>query len=394
MELFYSEQKDIKICWLLPTAWFYWQPSLSELSVLFPNTKVFTGLFPGFARGFENALSVEVVGKRKVVSVTQSATSYGDNFTYLSLAVIPRLFQFAPDVIFSNSFGIWSIIALFFKFFGDWKVVIAYVGSSPGVDYRNSFPRLTLRRIMVHFADAVITNSQAAKDYLVNILGAPEDDVFVQPYEVPDVRSLEEVNESLSQVAADSTLSFYDLRRPVFLFVGSIIPRKGVQCLIEACKYLKERNSRESFCVLLVGDGVQRNELQDLSNQYGLGELLIWVGRVDYADISTYFYRSDVFILPTLEDTWGMVVLEAMLLGKAVICSKGAGASELILEGDNGYCFEPENAMQLATVMQKFIDAPRKADSMGQFSRRLMEQYTPQAAAEVMSTVITHVRTR
>ncbi|MEN8444232.1 MAG: glycosyl transferase, partial [Cyanobacteria bacterium J06555_13] len=140
---------NLRIAWLLPTAWFYWQPALSELSQIFPNTKVFTGLFPGFAKGFENALDVELVGERKVIAVTESEASYGDNFTYLSPSIVPRLLKFKPQVIFTSSFGVWSILALAFKVIGRWKVVIAYEGSSPGVDYRHSAARLAVRRTMV-----------------------------------------------------------------------------------------------------------------------------------------------------------------------------------------------------------------------------------------------------
>jgi len=381
---------DLRVAWLLPTAWFYWQPSLSELSKLFPNTKVFSGLFPGFAKGFENSIDIEVVGVRKVIPLIPSKNSYGDNFTYLSPKIIPRLFQYHPNIVFSSSFGVWSILALLFKFLGRWRVVIAYEGSSPGVDYRDSRFRSALRKLMVYFADACITNSYAGKKYLTEILKAPIEKVFVQPYEVPDARSLVEVNQNLLYPTPNHRTRFENLQHPLFLFVGSIVPRKGVKCLIEACKYLKELDS-QPFSILLVGDGKQRSELQTLSQKYNLDNHIIWVGRVDYHDISTYFYHADVFLFPTLEDTWGMVVLEAMLLGKPILCSRGAGASELITEDKNGYCFRPNDSKQLASIMQKFIKNPEKAKVMGQFSKQIINQYTSQAAAEMMSKVITYV---
>lgn len=380
------------IAWLLPTVWFYWQPSLGELAKLFPNTKVFTGLFPGFAQGFENVLEVEVVGDRKVFAVSESEISYGDNFTYLSPKIISRLLQYSPDIVFSSSFGVWSILALLFKFIGGWKVIIAYEGSSPGVDYRNSTTRIFLRRLMVFFADACITNSHAGKDYLINYLNATESTVFVQPYEVPDLRSFRDVNNSLQDIS-NSKLSFNNLKKPIFIYVGSIVPRKGVRCLVEACIHLK-KTGNHSFTVLILGDGPQRQELEALSYEYDLDNQIIWAGRIDYADIATYFYYSDIFVLPTLEDTWGMVVLEAMLLGKPILCSDGAGASELIEEGQNGYCFEAGSSVALAVMMKKFIDNPEKIDDMGRASKRIMDKYTPVAAAEMMSEVIRYVTGR
>lgn len=382
-----SNSAFIKIAWLLPTAWFYWQPSLCELTKLFSDTKVFAGLFPGFAKGFKDALDVEIVGQRKVVTVTQSATSYGDNFTYLSPKIVPRLLQFGPQVIFSSSFGIWTLLAILFKPLGGWKVVIAYEGCSPGVDYRNSPVRLSLRRAMVWAADACISNSQAGRQYLVDVLGAPPELAFVQPYEVPDERSLGAVNTELKQVSPNHNLTFTDLAHPTFLFVGGVVPRKGVKCLLEACKQLKA-TGHSKFNVLVVGDGSQFAELQAFTRQHQLDDCVIWVGRVNYDDIGTYFHHADVFVLPTLEDTWGMVVLEAMLMGKAILCSTGAGASELVQEGKNGYCFAPEQPQELAAAMELLLTNPDQIAAMGQRSQAIMQQYTPQAAAEAMAKVI------
>lgn len=384
--------KDLRVAWLLPTAWFYWQPSLSELAKLFPKTKVFTGLFPGFAKGFENTLDVEVVGERKVVAVTQSSTSYGDSFTYLSPKIVIRLLQYRPHIIFSSSFGVWTILALLLKFIGGWKVIIAYEGSSPGVDYRHSPLRLWLRRAMVWAADACITNSHGGHNYLTHVLGAAKDRVVVQPYEVPDVRSLAAINPTLERVSQENALTFSELHRPVFLFVGQIVPRKGVRHLLEACHLLQQANAGH-FSLLIVGDGAERAELQALTQAYQLNEVVTWVGRVDYSDISTYFHHADVFVLPTLEDTWGLVVLEAMLLGKPVLCSKGAGASELILDGENGYCFAPNHPGELAEAMQRLIQHPDQIPAMGQRSQALMHQYRPDVAATRMAELITCVTT-
>lgn len=380
-----------RIAWLLPIAWFYWQPSLSELSHLFPDTKIFTGLFPGFAKGFEDSVDVEVVGERKIIAVTDSKQSYGDNFTYLSPNIVPRLLRFRPHVIFSSSFGVWTILAVLFKLIGEWKLVIAYEGSSPGVDYRNSAVRLAIRRIMVRMADACISNSEAGQRYLIEVLKANPARVFKQPYEVPDVRSLAAVNPELTVVSQHSQRRFEDLSRPVFIFVGSIVARKGVRCLIEACNILKESGLTD-FTVLLVGDGDRAAELQALTQTYDLGHCVEWIGRIDYSDMGTYFHHSDVFVLPTLEDTWGMVVLEAMLLGKAILCSTGAGAAELVVDGQNGYQFLPEQPEKLAKVMKRLIEHPDEIAAMGKSSKQIMAQNSPKVAADFMADIIKTVK--
>jgi glycosyltransferase involved in cell wall biosynthesis len=367
--------ENIRVAWLLPIAWFYWQPVLSEFTRLFPSTTVFTGRFPGFAKGLENSINVELVGETNVVGLTKAGTSYGDHFTYLSPAIAERLLKLKPNVIFTSSFGVWTLLAILFKFIGGWRIVIAYEGSSPGVDYRNSAVRLFVRRAMVWLADAYITNSQAGRDYLVDILRARSERVFLQPYEIPDEKTLPGYGAVAEEISS--------LPRPLFLFVGHLVPRKGIPLLLQACVTLQARGYTH-YSLVVVGDGPQQDELKDFCQEQGLSDRVRWMGRVSYDQIGSYFKDTDVFVFPTMEDTWGVVTLEAMLLGKPILCSKGAGTSELVVHGENGYVFPPDDAVELADLMQKFLDHPELIPAMGARSQQIMRQYTPEAAAQSM----------
>ena len=376
---------NLRIAWLLPVAWFYWQPAISELTKIFPNTTVFTGLFPGFAKGLEETLKVEVVGEFKVIEIAKDENSYGDNFTYLSPKIIGHLLKLRPQVIFSSSFGIWTIIALLLKPLFWWRVIIAYEGCSPGVDYRNSSARLFVRRLMVWMADACITNSQAGNEYLVEILNAQKDRVFVQPYEIPDEHTLPG---SAEVIESDSL----ELQHPIFLFVGHIIPRKGLDTVLKAGVVLQTRGYHQ-FTLQVVGNGDRQPELEAFCQAQHLSDRVQWVGRVPFDRIGTYFHNADVFVLPTLEDTWGVVTLEAMLLGKPILCSSGAGTAELVVSGENGYVFAPEDPDKLADLMQLFLDDPALIPAMGTRSQQIMAQYTPVAAAQCMANITKLVMT-
>lgn len=374
---------NTRIAWLLTSSFYYWHPMLSCLTQLSPKTIAFAANWRGYAQGFENSFAVEVVGQRKIVPITNSETSYGSNFTYLPINIVNHLFRFKPQVIFSNSFGIWTILALLFKPLGRWRVVIAYEGSSPGVDYRNSLSRLAVRRAMVQAADACITNSHAGKNYLIDILNTPVEKVFVHPYEVPSASKL---LESAKAVELGDLVS----KPPVFVFVGSLKARKGLHLLLKACALLKKQGC-DDYTLWVVGDGPQRQELEIFCQQHGLTECVQWIGQVDYNCVGAYFHKADVFVLPTLEDTWGVVVLEAMAMGKAVLCSQFAGASELVLSNENGYVFDPNDQQGMATAMFHFMEDRKLSDRMGQRSAQIMRQYTPEFAAEFMTKVVSFV---
>ncbi|MBE9178837.1 glycosyltransferase family 4 protein [Oculatella sp. LEGE 06141] len=372
-----------RVAWLLTSSKYYWHPALSEFARCFPQLTVFAPNWNGYALGYENGFAIETFAKPKIIPITRSATGYGSNFTYLPLTIISRLLRLRPQLIFANSFGIWTILSLLLKPLGQWRVVIAYEGSSPSVDYRHSPWRTAVRRWMVRAADACISNSQAGKAYLVDVLKAPADRVFAHPYQLA-------VPNSLGGLTTATELDLSHHHRPIFLFVGRIVPRKGLRQLLEACALLQQWGC-DRYTLLIAGEGWQRSELEVFCQEHQLGDRVQWLGQVDYSQLGAYYRQSDVFVLPTLEDTWGVVILEAMAFGKPLLCSRDAGAAELMVDGENGYCFDPQQPEALAQKMQHLIHNPNLIAGMGQQSQKLIEPCTPELAAQFLSNVASFV---
>ena len=379
---------NIRVAWLLPVAWYYWHPLLSYFTELFPQTTVFTGLWPGFTTECEGSFTVKQVGKWKVIaSKAQSSTGgYGSSFTYLSPSIVGHLLRFKPHVIFSNAFGIWTMLALLFKPLGRWQVVIIYDGSSPGVDYLNSGFRLWLRRVINRFVDAYITNNRVGKAYLTEVIGAKEKFVFARPYLVPDAKTLLQASQDTSPIESQ-------LKHPIFLFVGHIITRKGLRELLEACSILQDQGYRD-FTLLVVCDGSQREELEAFNRNHKLEKLVKFIGRVEYERMGSYFQDADVFVCPSLEEVWGMVVLESMIFGKPVLCSQWAGSVEMVVDGENGYVFDPHQPKNLAELMRRFIDDPSLIDIMGEKSKQIMKHHPLTAVSKSLAEVVELVLSR
>lgn len=372
-----------RIAWLLQGAGAYWQPILSEFTRLLPQTSVFTADWPGFLPGFEDSFTVKQVGRMKVIEMNGQAKGYSPSFTYLSPNVIGHLLQFKPDVVFSTGFSVWTILALLLKAWGKWCVVIMYDGSSPGVDYQGSRLRLFQRRTIARFTDAFITNNHTGKAYLTKVIGARESRVFDRPYLVPHPKTY-------SQNLENSQTSALQLQHPIFLFAGNVIPRKGLYELLQACSMLQTQGHQD-YTLLIVGDGWQRQELEVFVKTQNLENQIRWVGSVEYERVGAYFQQADIFVFPTLEDVWGLVAVEAMMFGKPILCSKWAGTVEMVVEGENGYVFDSHQPEKLAELMSRFIDNPDLIDKMGEKSRQIMSNHTPEAVAKFLSEVVQFV---
>ncbi|MBD3882078.1 glycosyltransferase family 4 protein [Phormidium tenue FACHB-886] len=369
--------KSPRLAWLFPSLeqGNYWHPVLKELTQVYPQSIVYTGTWTGYAPGYEGSFQVEVVGKMRFVDTAEKRAAYGRGMIVVSPGIVKVLLKDKPDVIFTSGFSLWTLLVLLTKFIGGWRVVVMYDGSSPTVDYLDAPVRLFVRRLMTLMIDAFVTNSAAGEQYLTKTLGSKN--VFAKPYQVPDAKAL--LNQSTAAIA--------DLpqQKPIFLFVGQLIPRKGIQPLLEACKRLKDEGC--DFTLLVIGKGEQRSELEQYCRDHALTNVR-WVGSISYGELGTYFRQSDVFILPTLEDVWGMVVLEAMALGKPVLCSQWAGAAELVKAGENGYLFDPHQPESIVEAMRHFIAQPEQIAPMGQRSAELIAPHTPEASAQFLVDVV------
>lgn len=371
------DKGDWRVAWLVPEVELgaYWQPVLREFTKVFKNTVFYTGrVWSGFDPTLPGASAIQLVGETKFVGTEKIETGYDRGFIAVSPRIIGYLLKFRPHVVFPQAFSLWTVLVVLLKPLCGWKVAIIYDGSSPNTDFRDSNFRTFARRILAWFADAFVANSQAGKRYLIEALNVPSERIFTRTYLVPD-------SEALLKRLATAELPDLDLKQPIFLYVGRITARKGIKTLLEACAILKKQGYSD-YTLLIVGKGDQQEELAAFIQEQDFADRVNWVGWVDYGSLGAYFQLADIFVFPTFEDVWGMVVPEAMVFGKPILCSNGAASCELIAEGENGYIFDPNNAEDLAKKMQVYIENPGSIESMGALSRELIAQKTPETAAQ------------
>lgn len=375
--------QNVRAAWLFPSLHKgnYWHPIFRDFSQRF-ETIVYSGLWPGFSPGLEDTFKVEVVGK------TKFGQDYSARVSNASPKIVGHLLKFRPHIIFTSGFSIWTILALVLKPFTQWRVVILYDGSSPSIDFRNSWIRLLIRRSIARVVDGFCANSKAAKDYTIEVLNAPTAKVFGNIYLVPDVTAL--VPKDRVATASSSPALANDSKTATFLFVGELIPRKGLRQLLQTCSLLN-RSSNQNYRLLVIGDGSERAELAEFARTEKLSDIVTWLGWVPYEQLGAYFQLADALIFPTLEDVWGMVVLEAMAFGKPVLCSKYAGSAEIVVPGKNGELFDPLQPEELAGLMDRFFDRPLLLKMMGTNARQTIAPYTPKAAVDRFETVVCQV---
>jgi glycosyltransferase involved in cell wall biosynthesis len=146
----------------------------------------------------------------------------------------------------------------------------------------------------------------------------------------------------------------------IIIFVGSLLPIKGVNYLIEAMNPIHKRATNTKL--FIVGDGPEKKQLESLAQRLGANEFVWFLGRVEREEVPPYLMASDVFVLPSLSEGFPLVVLEAMAAGLPLVTTDLEQLSEIIKQDVNGFLVEPRNSAQIAEkVLLVLNDAQRRA---------------------------------
>lgn len=377
----YRIEKDTRVAWLFPflARTHYWQPVFREFTRLIPHTRIFTGLWGGFASSYEGTFDLHIVkGTRNVVLKRNNlGEGYESAFCLASLSIIKELAKFKPHVIFATGFGLWTLCALLYKLLTGAKVVVLWDGCSTYSSSRISQVRHWFRRSMAPFFDFGVSNMREGVAYMNEVLSIPNRRLLSYPYQVADLAILD-------SSARDHRAP--ERMRPSFLFVGAINARKGWRYLLEAARLLVNEGI-DQFSVIFIGAGNQEQELLAGIASHGLLHIAHHVGPVPYHQIASYYKEADVFVFPTTEDVWGLVLIEAMAFGLPVVCSKYAGSREMVEHEKNGFIVDPRDVEAFARYMARFINDPNLILEFGARSRERIAPYTSNRAAEVLAGV-------
>jgi len=141
--------------------------------------------------------------------------------------------------------------------------------------------------------------------------------------------------------------------KKILLFVGNIVPIKGLSYLLRAMTNIAKK--RQDVLLVIVGGGSQKNELERKTNNLGIAEYVKFVGEKPHREIPLWMNACNVFILPSLNEGFGGVLIEAMACGKPVVATNVGGIPEN-MNKDCGILVEPKDSDALADAILNALD--------------------------------------
>jgi glycosyltransferase involved in cell wall biosynthesis len=203
-----------------------------------------------------------------------------------------------------------------------------------------------------------------------------------------DVGGLAQTAATVSESERAAIRSGFGSPSILFTTASRLVARKGLRELLRGWSLLEKRRQGD-WLLLLIGTGPEEPELRALVADLGISRVL-FNGHVNYDEIAKLYAVADVFVMPTLEDNWSLVVPEAMACGLPIICSIYNGCyPELVHDNVNGWVFDPLDPEDTFRVLDACLSNRGELKRMGEASRGIVASHTPARAA---TTILDAVR--
>ena len=228
--------------------------------------------------------------------------------------------------------------------------------------FRNKRCKAAIERVFAH-ADAIITVStklaKMSSDYCneTSKIRTINDGIYLQDVMQPDPH-----------------LRARYRGEKILLAAGSLIESKGYDLLLKAVARIipQIRNLR----VLIIGTGREEQNLKQGARRLGLEAYVSFLGPMPHEEVMRFMAVCDVFVLPSWNEGFGIVYLEAMANGKPTIACKGEGIEDVIVDGQTGILVEPRDVASLEHAILKLLSDEQYLHAMGDAARKQAENYS------------------
>jgi len=262
------------------------------------------------------------------------------------------------------------------------------------VRFETGLTRLTMgiqarcERLHVERAARVITDSRYSADRVQEFYGLAQ-----PPAVVPEPIDLAEWRRLLAQHPAESSRFKWrrlpgqhpaESSRFTVLFVGRFYRRKRVEVLLRAAAALRGRVP--NLEVRLVGSGPCGPRLHRLSAELKLHGTVTWLGDVSRSQLIAEYHGADLFCLPSVQEGFGIVLLEAMAAGKPIVAARAAAIPEV---APHGLLVDPESVPALAAGIEELYRSPEKRAALGRTGATWVEQFDAPRVAQLFLRAVT-----
>ncbi len=265
-------------------------------------------------------------------------------------------------LIVFNGYNHWEFVFLFFlNMLKGQKLYLAIESDTQAKEdsgWRKKAKRIFLKMFFYNSKVLGFSGGNFIHKQLFRQYGMNEERIFLMPMMVNNKKF-----EFKDRKKKDSPFTF--------LYVGRIIPHKNVELLIKI--FLNTFSSSEDVKLKIVGTG---KSLEELRKKYSKSPNISFEGAKFGQDLVDSYHTSNVLVIPSLYEPWGLVVNEALSAGLPVLASNRVGAIyDLIENRDTGFIFDPDKSEELKVLMRKIFEDGDLYKRQSSNAAKLMKEY-------------------
>lgn len=185
---------------------------------------------------------------------------------------------------------------------------------------------------------------------------------------------------------SEDFLNMYNLRnKKIILAVGRLTEDKGFNHLIKAFKIVSKKI--KNINLVIIGGGRLRNTLEEIAEKEKIKNNVIFTGNITEDMLKSAIYCSDIFVIPSLYEPFGIVALEAMSYKKPMVASFTGGLKEFLKDGENCLFFTPANERELAMFIQKLLKNRELARKLSDESEKTVQEFKSEPAIKKVTEI-------
>lgn len=290
--------------------------------------------------------------------------------------ILNAIREFKPNVVNLTGYydvASWTIL-LYCKLNGI-KTILS--NESTASDHRRNNIKEFIKGLIIKQFDGYFNFGTLSENYILSLGISPEK--MLVKRNCVDNKALKEIylKHKVDRIEQQKLLN---LASKNFIFVGRLIDYKNLFLFLEAFQLAKQ-TSDEDWGVIILGDGELKTELRQFVLNKNIPNISFQQG-VSWEKVPKYLALSDVLVLPSYSEPWGLVVNEAMACGLPVIVSQKCGcAIDLVKNKKNGFTFNPNNQQELLAYLLKFMNKEVDSKQMGDVSEQIIQDYSSKNVA-------------
>ena len=306
-----------------------------------------------------------------IFSIVQNTVLEKINFFHLLFKVNYGLTKINPDVVVISGYSEPGMLfALLWSIFHNRPTIL--LSPSKEDDKSRKWWKEKLKVFIVQKYTSALVGGKAHKEYLIK-LGIPEKGIFLG-YNV--------VGNNIFH--PDNIFHLPNpLTKPYLFAINRFVTKKNLTLLIDAYAEYQKIKGDLSWNLVLSGDGKLRPQIEKQIDTLNLTNFIHLPGFLQQEELLHYFAHANCFVHASIQEQWGLVVNEAMAAGLPVIVSNRCGCFEdLVIEGVNGFGFDPENQQELTQLILKMSSEEVDLVAMGEASLQHIQKYSPDYFAQ------------